>query len=41
VSIIIYIWGAFSAYDPYYGKNICVEAVEPVNPTEDKANHCL
>jgi hypothetical protein len=24
-----------------YGKNICVETVEPVNPTEDMANHCL
>ena len=22
--------GAFSAYDPYYGKNICAEDVEPV-----------
>jgi len=25
--------GAFSAYDPYYRKNVCAEAVEPVNPT--------
>jgi len=33
--------GAFSVYDPYYGKNICADGVEPVNPTEDKANHCL